>query len=192
MSISDDDYREHMETVMREGFTLSPPGYERLTQWTHLLMHIVNARHNFERVRDHAGVKTGELADFFDQQAFFVAGVMAYCRCYAASGAQISKLDAKQVYAGSDQGKAVHERLIELRNRVAAHTDHSDLIQLTLAVKEGAEEITVRHLSTTVTPINEISDFLEAVAHSEHFVILSINKLLDHLGTKVGKKIILD
>lgn len=46
-------------------------------------------------------------------------------------------LDAKKVYEGSDDGKQVHERLIGLRNSIAAHTDASDIVRLTLAVKDG-------------------------------------------------------
>jgi len=41
-------------------------------------------------------------------------------------------------------------------------------------------------------PTNEIPDFLEAVAHTEHFVTIAINKQLDHLESKVGKAITLD
>ncbi len=68
-----------MAPVVRDGFTLDPPGYERLSQRTHILMHIVNARANFESVRDHSAV-LGDLQDTQRQHAAFVAGVMAYCR----------------------------------------------------------------------------------------------------------------
>ena len=120
-TITDDDYKTHMATVVAEGFTLDPPGFERLSSWTHMLMHLVNARTNFEWVRDHP-VELNELENSLRQQAFFVAGIMAYCRCNASSGSGIPMLDAKKVYEGSDDGKQVHERLIGLRNSIAAHT----------------------------------------------------------------------
>jgi len=133
--------------LVAEGFMLDPPGYERLSLWTHVLTHLLNARTNFECVRDHA-VELGNLGYSLRQQAFFIAGIMAYGRCYASSGPSIPKLNAKKVYEGSEDGMAVHRRLIELRNTIAAHTDKSDLVRLTLALKDEPERIIVRHLAT--------------------------------------------
>ena len=101
-------------------------------------------------------------------------------------------LDAKKVYEGSDDGKQVHERLSGLRNSIAAHTDASDIVRLTLAVKEEPERLVIRHLWTMAVPVNEIDDFLEAVAHTEHFVTISLNKYLNRLEKDRGKTIELD
>ncbi len=101
-------------------------------------------------------------------------------------------LDAKKVYEGSDDGKQVHERLVGLRNSIAAHTDASDIVRLTLAVKDEPERLVIRHLWTMAIPIDEIADFLEAVAHSEHFVTVSLNKYLNRLEKDRGKTIELD
>lgn len=190
-TIGDEDYQNHLASIVADGFTLDPPGYERLNQWTHVLMHIVNARANFQWALDHP-VRLDDLDNALRQQAFFVAGIMAYGRCYASSGPNIPTLDATQVYKGSKDGMEVHTRLNQLRNTIAAHTDKSDLMRLTLAVRDEPARVVIRHLSTAAMPANEIPDFLEAVAHTEHFVTISINKYLDHLQTKIGKKIELD
>ena len=190
-NIADEDYKTHMASVVAEGFTLDPPGFERLSSWTHMLMHLVSARATFEWVRDHT-VDLDELENSLRQQAFFVAGIMAYCRCYASSGSGIPMLDAKKVYEGSEDGKQVHERLITLRNSIAAHTDASDIVRLTLAVKDEPERLVVRHLWTMAVPVDEIADFLEAVAHTEHFVTVSLNKYLNRLEKDHGKAIALD
>lgn len=189
--IDDTEYQKHMAEVIADGFILDPAGYERVTQWTHILMNLVSARTNFQWVRDH-NAELGDLGGFLQQHAFFIAGIMAYCRSYADSGASIPKLDAKQVYKGSNDGISVHRRLINLRNTIAAHTDKSDTVRLTLAVKETPDKIVIRHLTTSAVPTNEISDFLEAVAHTEHYAILALNKQLDHLSAKLGKTIGLD
>lgn len=191
MAITDPDYEQHMAEIAAEGFVLDPPGYERLTQWTHVLMHCVNARSSFERLQRQEP-RLGDLEDALEAHAFFVAGIMAYGRCYAQSGPGIPTLDAKQVYKGSADGMEVHQRLITLRNTVAAHTDRSDLVRLTLAVREEDDRILIRHLSTAALPLNEVPDFLEAVEHTAHFVSVSLNRQLDHLGGKLGKRIGLD
>lgn len=181
-------YLQHMAPLTGEGFTLDPSGYERLNLWTHVLMHIVEARTNFQWVLDHP-IAMGDLDNILQHKAFFVAALMAYGRCYASSGSGIPKLDPKQVYQGSTDGMDVHLRLIELRNTIAAHTDKSDLVRLTLAVKEEPARVIVRHLATMAIPTDEIPDFLEAVAHTEHFVTLRLNDYLNHLEAKTGKRI---
>jgi len=191
MNKIEEDYQHHMKGVVADGFVLDPPGFERLSQWTHLLMNIVSARSNFEWVRDDVAA-VGDINNSLRVQAFFIAGVMAYGRCYGTSGDGVPKLDAKKVYAGTDEGFDVHRRLIGLRNTVAAHTGGSDLVRLTLAVKDEPDRLVVRHLSTMAIPTNEVPDFLEAVAHTEHFVTANLNKQLDNLETKLGRTIALD
>lgn len=189
--ISESDYQHHMAAVLDEGFTLDPPGYERLSQWTRVLMQCVSAKAGFERLQ-HLDVRLGDLAEVLEDQAFFVAGIVAYGRCYGQAGPGVPTLDPKQVYKGSAEGLAVHTRLIALRNTVAAHTDRSDLVRLTLAVREEADRIVVRHLSTSALPVDEVPGFLDAVEHTAHFASVALNKHLDHLGSKLGKRIDLD
>ena len=190
-TISDADYQQHMASIVADGFTLDPAGYERLSQWTHMLMQCVSARASFERLNRET-VRLGDINEVLEDQAFFVAGMMTYCRCYGQSGLGVPTLDAKQVYKGSPEGMGVHERLISIRNSVAAHTDQSDLVRLTLAAREEGDRILIRHLSTSALPLNEITDFLEAVEHTSHFVSVSLNRYLDHLGSNLGKRIDLD
>lgn len=189
--IDDAEYREHMASTMSEGFVLDPPGFERLSPWTYMLTQLISARTNFQWVRDHKG-ELGDLDGTLEQQAFFVAGIMAYGRCYASAGPGIPTLDAKQVYQGVADDLLVHARMLNLRNTFAAHTDHSELVRLTLAVREEADRILVRHLATSAMPMSEIEGFLRAIARTEHFVFVAINKLLDHLAAKFGKPIDVD
>lgn len=187
-NIDDASYREHMASVVAEGFTLDPPGLERLSAWTNVLTHLLHARINFERIID-APDKLGELQNALDQQAFFIAGVMAYCRCFASTGSAIPRLDPKKVFAGRSDGMAAHNRLMALRNTFAAHADRNDLVRLTIAVKTDGDRVVVRHLITSAIPLPEVPEFLEAVVDAEHFVTLSLNKQLDKISAKLGKPV---
>lgn len=180
-----------MAGPISEGFTLDPPGYERLSAWTHVLMHLLNAHANFEKIRDQPSIE-GDLENIAQQQANFVAGLMAYGRCYASSAPGIPQLHGKKVFAGSEEGMAIHLRMIELRNKFAAHTEQTDLLRLTLAVKDEGERVVVRHLITNALPLNEIDGFLDVVAHTQHFATVELNKQLGHLETKIGKTIEFD
>lgn len=187
----DRDYNAHLAGIVDEGFELNPRGYDRLSSWTHVLMNLQTARANFENTKNHS-ISPGDLVGVNQHQAFFVAAIVAYCRSYASTGAAIPKLDAKKVFSGTSDGMEVHRRLIDLRNTYAAHADRNDLTRVTLAVKDDGEQIFIRHIITSAIPVDEISDFIEAVAHTEHFVILSLNKQLDRLSFELGKPIVLD
>lgn len=187
-TIDDESYREHMAGILAGGFTLDPEGYERLSAWTNVLMHLLHARVNFEWAAGNP-IELGDMHNALRQQAFFVAGIMAYCRCFASTGSAIPKLDPKKIYTGSSDGMEIHERLMGLRNSFAAHADLNDLIRVTLAVKADDDRVIVRHLITSAIPLPEIPDFIEAVAHTEHFVTLSLNKQLDKMSAKIGKPI---
>jgi hypothetical protein len=203
--LDETEHHKYVAPLLTGGFTVDPPGYERLSRWTHMLMNLVSARANFECARRHpakrivrhvaelgAGSSRQQRALFntLQHQAFLVAGIMAYGRCYASSGAGIPTLNAKQVYQGSRDMIGVHKRLIELRNTIAAHTDNSDLVRLTLAVKDDGQRIVVRHIATMLMPLNEIQDFVEAVKQTEQFVELSLQKYLVHLEKEIGKPVV--
>ncbi len=180
-----------MASMVNEGFALDPPGYERLNSWTYVLMHLQTARANFDWIKDYA-IDLDDLVNINRYQAFLVAAIVAYCRCYASTGPGIQKLDAKKVYSGSSDGMEVHRRLMALRNTFAAHADRNDLTRVTLAVKDDGDQIIIRHVMTNAMPVHEILDFLEAVDHTEHFAIAQLNRQLDKLGIKLGKTITLD
>jgi hypothetical protein len=146
-NFTEDEYQKHLASVAGDGFVVNPPGYERLNQWTHVLMHIVHARANFELVRDHP-VNLGDLNSALQLQAFLVVGVMAYGRCYASSGSGIPMLDSKQVYHESKEGMYVHKRLLRLRNTMGAHANNSDLARVTLVVRDEPHRILIRHRNT--------------------------------------------
>lgn len=189
--ITDADYETHLSSTVAEGFVLNPPGFERLSRWTHILLHLNHARALFSALAE-SPQRGSEMADHVAEQGCFVAAIMAYGRCYSESGAGIPSLDAKQVHAGSEEAKVVHRRLMDLRNKFAAHTDHVDLIRLTLAVREEPDQMLLRHMATIVLPMNEVPGFIAAVERTERSVTLSLNKQLDHLEGRFGKRIVLD
>ncbi|WP_128910799.1 hypothetical protein [Tropicibacter alexandrii] len=190
-TIDEEEFGKHMASAINDGFTLNPPGYERLSAWTQILTNLVHAKLNFERLSKDQ-MNLGDLECIVQQEAFFVAGIMAYCRCYASAGAGIPKLDPKKVYAGSEDGLDIHKKLMSYRNKFAAHSDHNDLTRLTLAVKEKDDQIIVRHMITIAMPLPEVPDFIEAVSQTEHFVSARLNQQLDKMGDKAGKIILLD
>jgi hypothetical protein len=180
-----------MASTIAEGFQLDPPGYERLRYWTYVLSHVSNAYECFENARN-VPFEQGNFENLRRQRAFFVAGIVAYGRCFAQAGPGIPTLDAKAVYKDQPDLMKVHTRIVDLRNTFAAHTDHSDIVRVTLAVRENDNEIEVRNLITTTFPGDEVADYFRALHAIELFSSRKVERLVAHLEKQTGKAIKLD
>jgi len=184
-----DEYERHVEPIIAAGFTLDPPGYERLNMWTHLLFQSHFASVEIATLIG-TQVKLFDKGNFHETFSRFYSAIVTYARCFASSGAGIVSLDAKDVFATRADLRPVHDKMIEIRNKVIAHTEHHELVRVTIAVKEGADRITIKHLITPTMPMNELEKYLETIDYVGTEIVYKINKYLDHLGEKRGKPII--
>ena len=79
--------------------------------------------------------------------------------------------------------------MIAIRNGFAAHNHVNDVDTATLAVKESADQILIRHTYTLATPLNEYADYREVLAPCGDYVVMAVNKHLDRLEKDLGKRI---
>lgn len=88
------------------------------------------------------------------------------------------------IFAKRADLRPVHDEMIEIRNKVIAHTEHHELVRVTIGVKEEADRIIIKHLITPAMPMNELEKFLETIDYVGTEIVYKINKYLDHLGDK--------
>jgi hypothetical protein len=189
--LEEEVYKKAMASTVAEGFELDPPGYERLSHWTYVLSHVSDARVSFEAAKAMPFIE-GNFDNLRQQRAFFVAGIVAYGRCFAQAGMGIPTLDAKAVYRKRPDLMKIHRRLGDLRNTIAAHTDKSDLVRVTLAVREKGNRIEIKHLKTTTFPGDEVPDYIGALDQIDYFAVRKIKKLIAHIEKQTGMVIDFD
>jgi hypothetical protein len=187
----EEEYQKHVKPILAAGFSLDPPGYERLNMWTHVLY-----QNHFASVEMATligmQIKLFDKANFHETFARFYSAIVTYGRCFASAGKGIVSLDAKSVFAKRPDLKPVHDRMIEIRNKVVAHTEGHELVRVTIGVKEETDRIVVKHLITPAMPMNELESFHATIDYVGSQIIVQINKYLDYLGRKMGKPIIPD
>ena len=191
MSI-EDEYKKHMAPTIAEGYGLDPPGYERLRDWTFLLFQI-NYTANELRFLSEKKPELYDANNFHEHLSRFCADIVTYGRCFAQASTGIVSLDAKDVFKGRPDLKPFHDRMIEIRNGVFAHTGHDELMRATLAVREETDNktISIKHMFTPALPYRDFPKYSEVVKHVEQDAIVKINKYLAHLEGKLGKKILI-
>lgn len=181
---------EHLKSMEAEGYVLADPRFDRLNGWTHLGMLLHEAQQSLDLSEKYNSMATlGTMEQVLLAQSLFRNTIVGYGKCYASAAAGKVTLDRNAVFKGQDALKAKHDRMILIRNSFAAHNGENDVDTATMAIKESADEILIRHTYTLSTPLGEYGDYREVLEHTQQYVVLAINKYLDRLEKDLGKRI---
>lgn len=173
---------------MPSGFVIDDNRFDRLNAWNYIMMQLKNAELSLGYSSKYANdTNIDRMEQVLVGQSFFVAAIVAYGKCFNSSGNGRISLDKKKVFKDEDELKVIHDRLIDIRNGFAAHSDTNDLDIANTAVNEKDDVILIRHLYTVATPFREYPDFLRVIRHSQKFVVESINKYRKRLEADLGK-----
>jgi hypothetical protein len=188
MSKYDDEFNAQMAPILAEGYQLNPPAFNRIRYWTFVLFQLHFAISELEKLIADTPILY-DVTNSYGQHARFVAIIVTYGRCYAQAGEKIKSLNAKEIFKGEPRFKAIHDRMVEIRNQVVAHTEHHELMRVSVAVREGDKEINVKHFIHPIFPKEEFAGYLAAMNHTVVGVQTAINKQLNHLAIQLGKPI---
>ena len=171
-------------------YTLDPPGYERLRDWTFLLFQINYTANELRFLKDNKP-KLYDEDNFHQHFSRFCAAMVTYGRCFADAAPGMVSLDGKDVFKAKPNLKTIHDRMLDIRNGVFAHTGRDELMRVTLAVREepDGKTVSVKHLLTPVLPYADFDRYLEVVSHVEREAIIKVNKYINHFETTLGKEI---
>jgi hypothetical protein len=135
MTLSDADLEEHLKPIVEAGYILNPLEFKNIAAWNHILVQIHMASHYLEMLRKtDDGTGVDETEALYLENAYFVAFLTTYAKCFVSAGDRLVKLDAKDVFRDDSSSRQVHERIMELRHSYAAHNGASGLVRGTVAV----------------------------------------------------------
>ncbi|MBR1296638.1 hypothetical protein [Bradyrhizobium sp. AUGA SZCCT0042] len=188
MSIADDEFNKQVEPIIADGYVLNPPAFERIRYWTFVLFQLHFAISELEKLINDTP-QVYDVNNSYNQHARFIAIIVTYARCFAQAGANIKSLNAKELFKGEPRFKTIHDRMIEIRNGVVAHTGHHELMRVSIAVKETDNEFMIKHFIHPIFPKAEFAGYLATMNHTVVGVEIAINKQLNHLEAQLGKPI---
>lgn len=115
--------------------------------------------------------------------------ILSYSKCYSSSGKGRISLDASDIFKDNSKLEVIHKQILEIRNKHVAHNDESSFDIAINLILQNDKIIKLANTYTISTPINEFDAYLEALEYCELQVITKINKKLDKIEKRIGKKI---
>src|SRR5947208_7614009 len=88
--------------------------------------------------------------------------------------------------------REMHERMMSIRHKVVAHSDHDELMRVTLGVKEDETSVTVKHMISPMLPKGYFPLFLATIDYVSVEVVRSISKYIEKVERDLGKKVKID
>lgn len=168
------------------------PRFENVNRWTLLIMQIFESRSFLSLAEStHQVHPQSSLEEILTQQALFRGFLLSYGKCFASGGKGRMKLDPKKIFGQSTDLTKIHDRIMELRHKFAAHADASDLDEAVINVKELDGHFEIRHLYSIANPLNEYDSYRRVIDVLDEYVVNGVNNALNSLEKQLGKGIVL-
>lgn len=163
-----------------------------MDRWTFLMMQVFEAKTFLDLAEStHSVHQQSSLEEVLTQQALFRAFLLSYGKCFASSGKGRSSIDPKKVFGGKEELLPVHDRVMELRHKFAAHNDVSGLDEALIDIEERENEFVFTHRFAIANPLNEYNGYRKSIDAIEEYVIDGTNKALASLEQHFGKRMTL-
>jgi hypothetical protein len=190
--IAQDELDVHLKPIKEDGFEINHPDFAKLKGWNDILLQLTMARFFLATLSDLPD-DLGDLENAFTKNAYFIAFLTTYGKCFTAAGGHRISLDEKDAF--KEQPEAVregHDRIMALRHAYAAHNLESGLVVTHMAAKVDGNTVHVRHLITQAMPLGELKGFSAVLDGLEHYVAVRLNSRLNKIEAQIGKAILLE
>lgn len=166
--------------------------FDNLNRWTFLMMQAFEARSFLTLAEStHIVHPKSSMDEVLTQQALFRGFLLSYTKCFASTGKGRIKLDSAKVYEQKVHLLPVHERIVDLRHKFAAHGDTSGLDEAVMSIQELDDHFQISHLYSVANPGDEYTDYTKVIDELDNYIVSGINKAVDSLERQLGKKIVL-
>ena len=166
--------------------------FDNLNRWTFLMMQVFEARSFLSMAGSKPQMHAiASIEDLLTQQALLRGFLLSYAKCFSSTGKGRIKLDPAKVFKNDQKLIPTHHRIMKLRHEFAAHGSSSGLDQATISVQELDDHFEICHLYSIATPLDEYSDYTDAINVLDNYIIIGVNKVIDSLEQHLGKTIVL-
>lgn len=174
-----------------ENFSIASDDFQRLNGWIEIAMQLLEAKNSLN-----ISNKSKEFKGLTPQEELTLANgmfknfILAYSKCFSSSGRNKISLDVNDVFTGRQDFKRIHDNILETRNKYAAHNDEENGHDIAISyTSESDDEIILAQTYSVIIPFGLFDSFYETIDHCEEKIILKLNRKVDKLEKKIGKKI---
>ncbi|WP_454655093.1 hypothetical protein [Bosea beijingensis] len=182
------DIEAHLKRLVDDGYEIDAPIFEKLGTWNHILTQIVMCSFYLTKLAEHP--EDGEIDRLFEWNAFFVAFLANYGKCFNSSHGKLVSMDPNRVFRDFPASRKIHDEIMRLRNTYAGHAGDSGIMISTMLSKDFNKYIGIYHL-TSHTNV-ETKTYKEPLDTIETYVGTKLNLALDKISVQIGKPIHID
>lgn len=184
------DAINNLQMTDLKSFSLDKADLTILSGWTFIAMFLVEAKTSLRLSETYnKKEKFTELEDMTLGHGMFKNFILSYAKCFSSSGKGKISLDPNEIFSLRKDLKAIHDKILSIRNTYVAHNDDNEYDISIVLTQENDHEIILAQTYTVMTPLSDYSLFKETVDYCEEQVIIKFNKKVDKIQEKIGKRI---
>lgn len=181
---------KNLSTTDLKDFDFDHEELQALGNWTYIGMFLHEAERSLLLSKDlNDKGKFIEMDQSILSHGMFRNGILSYCKCYGSAANGKLSLDSKAIFAGQSEMKAIHHKMMDIRNSFIAHNGLNEIDIAIIAVKESAKELELAQTYTLSTPLSDFDNFLRVIAFVQARVVDNFNRKVDKIQLRIGKVI---
>ncbi|WP_421927188.1 hypothetical protein [Neoaquamicrobium sediminum] len=155
----------------------------RLANWAHLMLCVSNADHYLNRMETLRA--TGTMENILEIDGQILAFTVTYARAFGQVGDGFARLEAGSVYKSASL-LAAHERIIALRHKRYAHSDHNDTMEYAIKYALKGNLLELKPQIAFGISGNEFPAWREVVNSLQAYLHQKVHAMVDKCSAELG------
>jgi hypothetical protein len=163
----------------------------QLGRWISLMQQVHEAQHFIERTEKIAHPENFQTLDgLLEILVYFRGALNSYGKCFISTGHGKKSLDAERVFGDDRDLLERHIRIMELRHKYVAHSDHNEIERTALAITDTPAELRVRFQYNLSFSFDRMYELRGLIKHLTDHVVDAQKKHILGIEQKVAKPVL--
>lgn len=163
---------------------------QELQRWICLMQQICEAKYYISRAEAIGHPKQFQSLDgIFEFLVYFRGALNSYAKCFVSSGSGKMRVDATEVFRTRPNLLGWHSRIIDLRHKYVAHSDHNEFEKSSLECREADSELLVRLQYHFSFPFDRLYELRDLIRHLDIYVVDRHKEHIASIERRIGKSV---
>jgi hypothetical protein len=185
MNFKNDALKQVIQSL--PGFKDGSQEFLALDQLNYLMFFLISAMNNLTLAKKYnADQNLTKDEQTALAHSLFRDAMMSYAKCFSAAEAKKIKIDINAVIKDftedqKNKYKAVHEKILRIRNSYIAHNLDNEYELSTVATKTENNVLYIKPVFTIQTPVGDFDDYFAQCALIQNYLVSKIHKALTRI-----------
>lgn len=163
---------------------------KQLGRWISLMQQVHEAQHFIEQTEKIAHPQNFQTLDgLLEILVYFRGALNSYGKCFIGAGHGKKSLSADRVFGSDKDLLEQHTRIMELRHKYVAHSDHNEIERTALEITDTPTELRVRFQYNLSFSFDRMYELRGLIKHLTDHVVEAQKSHISGIERKVGKPV---